>query len=153
MEATINKLAEDAAGQLSFIQASSNLERLACVLDLPLLHFAICILSSRKENVTYRSICVLADDLGLIMDKTIKLEWHKVANTRTRCLRITQVPLVAVCQLIASSHSCLPALLFTLHLSCRKKAVPEPNGFHFLAKSFYEESANLHGIAQQRNVA
>ncbi|KAK9908301.1 hypothetical protein WJX75_005715 [Coccomyxa subellipsoidea] len=31
-----------------------------------------------------------ADDLGLIMDKTIKLEWHKVANTRTRCLRITQ---------------------------------------------------------------
>lgn len=25
------------------------------------------------------------------MDKTIKLEWHKVANTRTRCLRITQV--------------------------------------------------------------
>lgn len=33
VEATINKLAEDAAGQLSFIQASSNLERLACVLE------------------------------------------------------------------------------------------------------------------------
>jgi hypothetical protein len=111
VEATINKLAEDAAGQLSFIQASSNLERLACVLGLPLLHFAICILSSRKENVTNRSICVLADDLGLIMDKTIKLEWHKVANTRTRCLRITQVPLVAVCQLIAvPTPACLRCL-------------------------------------------
>lgn len=33
----------------------------------------------------------VAADLGLILDKTIKLEWHKVANTRTRCLRITQV--------------------------------------------------------------
>ena len=32
-----------------------------------------------------------AEDLGLIMDKTVKLEWHKLANTRTRCLRITQV--------------------------------------------------------------
>lgn len=29
-------------------------------------------------------------DLGLVLDKTIKLEWHKAANTRTRCLRITQ---------------------------------------------------------------
>jgi hypothetical protein len=38
-----------------------------------------------------------ADDLGLIMDKTIKLEWHKVANTRTRCLRITQVALHLLC--------------------------------------------------------
>ncbi len=25
------------------------------------------------------------------MDKTVKLEWHKLSNTRTRCLRITQV--------------------------------------------------------------
>jgi hypothetical protein len=25
-----------------------------------------------------------ARDLGLVLDKTIKLEWHKVANTRTR---------------------------------------------------------------------
>ncbi|WIA29725.1 hypothetical protein OEZ86_012205 [Tetradesmus obliquus] len=31
-----------------------------------------------------------AKDLGLILDKTIKLEWHKAANTKTRCLRITQ---------------------------------------------------------------
>jgi len=31
-----------------------------------------------------------ASDLGLQLDKTIKLEWHKYANTRTRCLRITQ---------------------------------------------------------------
>lgn len=37
------------------------------------------------------SLRVHAGDLGLINDKTIKLEWHKVANTRTRCLRITQV--------------------------------------------------------------
>jgi DNA mismatch repair protein MSH2 len=31
-----------------------------------------------------------ARDLGLALDKTIKLEWHRAANTRTRCLRITQ---------------------------------------------------------------
>eukprot|EP00879_Flechtneria_rotunda_P026226 GHRR01027950.1.p1 GENE.GHRR01027950.1~~GHRR01027950.1.p1 ORF type:complete len:833 (+),score=345.51 GHRR01027950.1:1176-3674(+) len=31
-----------------------------------------------------------AKDLGLVLDKTIKLEWHKALNTRTRCLRITQ---------------------------------------------------------------
>ncbi|EFJ43623.1 hypothetical protein VOLCADRAFT_96164 [Volvox carteri f. nagariensis] len=31
-----------------------------------------------------------ADDLGLILDKTLKLEWHRAANVRTRCLRITQ---------------------------------------------------------------
>jgi len=29
-------------------------------------------------------------DLGLILDKTVKLEWHRTNNTRTRCLRITQ---------------------------------------------------------------
>ncbi len=34
--------------------------------------------------------------MGLILDKTIKLEWHKVANTRTRCLRITQVQISAL---------------------------------------------------------
>jgi hypothetical protein len=27
--------------------------------------------------------------LGLELGKTIKLEWHKAANTRLRCLRIT----------------------------------------------------------------
>ena len=37
--------------------------------------------------------CDIASDLGLIMDKTIRLEWYKVSNTRTRCLRITQVDL------------------------------------------------------------
>ena len=31
-----------------------------------------------------------AGDLGLIMNKTIKLEWHRLNNSRTRCLRITQ---------------------------------------------------------------
>ncbi|KAH7624522.1 hypothetical protein Ndes2526B_g00726 [Nannochloris sp. 'desiccata'] len=30
-----------------------------------------------------------ASDLGLVLDKTIKLEWHKQANQRLRCLRIT----------------------------------------------------------------
>ena len=29
-------------------------------------------------------------DLGLILDKTIKLEWHRTNNMRTRCMRITQ---------------------------------------------------------------
>lgn len=32
----------------------------------------------------------IAKDLGLVLDKTVKLEWHKAANARTRCLRITQ---------------------------------------------------------------
>jgi len=31
----------------------------------------------------------IAGDLGLVFDKTIKLEWHKVNNSRTRCMRIT----------------------------------------------------------------
>lgn len=32
----------------------------------------------------------IASDLGLIMDKTVRLEWCKTASTRTRCMRITQ---------------------------------------------------------------
>eukprot|EP00803_Ostreobium_quekettii_P007490 evm.model.scf_227.6 EVM.evm.TU.scf_227.6 scf_227:67170-78839(-) len=31
-----------------------------------------------------------AKDLGLLLNKTVKLEWHKVYSTKTRCLRITQ---------------------------------------------------------------
>lgn len=31
-----------------------------------------------------------ANDLKLVLDKTIKLEWHRANNVRTRCLRITQ---------------------------------------------------------------
>jgi DNA mismatch repair protein MSH2 len=30
-----------------------------------------------------------AEDLGLILDKSVKLEWHKVSNQKSRCLRIT----------------------------------------------------------------
>ncbi len=30
-----------------------------------------------------------AGHLGLELGKTLKLEWHRAANTRTRCLRIT----------------------------------------------------------------
>lgn len=30
-----------------------------------------------------------AEDLGLVLGKTIKLEWHKTTNQRIRCLRIT----------------------------------------------------------------
>jgi len=37
-----------------------------------------------------RLAAAAAKDLGLVLDKTIKLEWHKAANSRTRCLRITQ---------------------------------------------------------------
>lgn len=50
-------------------------------------------LRQQKEDVDdqiTKLAAAAAKDLGLIMDKTIKLEWHKVANTRTRCLRITQ---------------------------------------------------------------
>ena len=31
----------------------------------------------------------VADDLGLLLDKDVKLEWHRFSNTRTRCLRVT----------------------------------------------------------------
>jgi hypothetical protein len=31
----------------------------------------------------------VAGDLGLELGKTLKLEWHKASNQRTRCLRIT----------------------------------------------------------------
>lgn len=31
-----------------------------------------------------------AKDLGLVLDKSLKLEWHKAANSKSRCLRITQ---------------------------------------------------------------
>lgn len=31
----------------------------------------------------------VAKDLGLVLDKTLKLEWHKASNQRLRCLRIT----------------------------------------------------------------
>lgn len=34
------------------------------------------------------SLC-LTGDLGLELGKTLKLEWHKASNQRTRCLRIT----------------------------------------------------------------
>lgn len=32
-----------------------------------------------------------AGDLGLQLDKQVKLEWHRAANMRTRCMRITTV--------------------------------------------------------------
>jgi len=46
-----------------------------------------------KDKVEKR-ICEVAEeiasDLGLQMDKSIRMEWYKVSNTRTRCMRITQ---------------------------------------------------------------
>jgi DNA mismatch repair protein MSH2 len=42
------------------------------------------------ENDVAAAASAAARDLGLSLDKTIKLEWHRAANTRTRCLRITQ---------------------------------------------------------------
>ncbi|KAF8073199.1 MUS1 [Scenedesmus sp. PABB004] len=37
-----------------------------------------------------RLAAAAAKDLGLVLDKTLKLEWHKAAHARSRCLRITQ---------------------------------------------------------------
>ncbi|KAI8470492.1 MAG: DNA mismatch repair protein [Monoraphidium minutum] len=42
------------------------------------------------EDEIQRIAQAAAKDLGLVLDKTVKLEWHKAANARTRCLRITQ---------------------------------------------------------------
>jgi DNA mismatch repair protein MSH2 len=41
-----------------------------------------------EKNITEAAEAA-ANDLGLILDKTIKLEWHKVSNQKIRCLRIT----------------------------------------------------------------
>ena len=38
----------------------------------------------------WRGCFCCVGDLGLILDKTVKLEWHRTNNMRTRCLRITQ---------------------------------------------------------------
>lgn len=40
--------------------------------------------------MTLQDMHCFVGDLGLILDKTVKLEWHRTNNTRTRCLRITQ---------------------------------------------------------------
>lgn len=50
-------------------------------------------LSEQKEAIEGEIATLAAaaaKDLGLVLDKTLKLEWHKVANSRARCLRITQ---------------------------------------------------------------
>ena len=37
----------------------------------------------------YREAERIADDLGKVLDKSVKLEWHKYSNQRERCMRIT----------------------------------------------------------------
>lgn len=41
------------------------------------------------EDDIQKLAAAAADDLGLVLDKTVKLEWHKQSNQRIRCLRIT----------------------------------------------------------------
>ena len=48
------------------------------------------------------------------MDKTVKLEWHKLSNTRTRCLRITQVRAL----LCAGDTACLVLTALQGYPSC-----------------------------------
>ena len=76
------------------------------------------------------------------MDKTVKLEWHKLSNTRTRCLRITQasgltlfltpsafqaitVELDGVCSLL--SCALLVEIVFSQYWN-EPKVTPEPKG-------------------------
>ena len=49
-----------------------------------------CLLVHKLFRAAIMTWLVPADDLGLILDKTVKLEWHRANNTRIRCLRITQ---------------------------------------------------------------
>uniref|UniRef100_A0A7S3QKU8 DNA mismatch repair protein MSH2 n=1 Tax=Dunaliella tertiolecta TaxID=3047 RepID=A0A7S3QKU8_DUNTE len=44
----------------------------------------------KLEREVEQCAVAAAKDLDLVLDKTIKLEWHKAQNMRTRCLRITQ---------------------------------------------------------------
>ena len=95
MEKTINRIAEEIAGKHWCL---SNFKR-----------------HPKIMHSVYASVnCMLvAEDLGLIMDKTVKLEWHKLSNTRTRCLRITQVRAVhcvgdTAC-LVLTASECPPA--------------------------------------------
>ncbi|KDD72998.1 MutS domain V, partial [Helicosporidium sp. ATCC 50920] len=49
-------------------------------------------LQSRREELEEEiaeASAAAAEDLGLQLDKTLKMEWHRSANTRVRCLRIT----------------------------------------------------------------
>ncbi|GAX83908.1 hypothetical protein CEUSTIGMA_g11332.t1 [Chlamydomonas eustigma] len=45
---------------------------------------------SGVEEEVDRIAFEVAKDLGLELGKTIKLEWHRFSNTKSRCLRITQ---------------------------------------------------------------
>lgn len=49
----------------------------------------------------------IAQDLGLILDKTVKLEWHKHNNTRTRCMRITSKEEKAVRKRLQANYTIL----------------------------------------------
>ena len=53
------------------------------------LHRLTHLLCRRALVVRVVPMLCCAGDLGLELGKTIKLEWHKAANTRLRCLRIT----------------------------------------------------------------
>lgn len=50
-------------------------------------------LVSNKTEVEERIDAIAqeaAADLKLVLDKSIKLEWHRANNVKSRCLRITQ---------------------------------------------------------------
>jgi DNA mismatch repair protein MSH2 len=64
-----------------------------CCVPLPAWVVLLQELRDEKEEIeaeVAKLAASAAKDLGLVLDKTIKLEWHKAANSRTRCLRITQ---------------------------------------------------------------
>ena len=46
----------------------------------------------------------IADDLNLVLDKSIKMEWRKLTNTRTRCMRITSKEEKAVRKQLQSKY-------------------------------------------------
>ncbi|MEW5305591.1 MAG: hypothetical protein WDW36_008123 [Sanguina aurantia] len=51
-----------------------------------------------------------ATDLGFILDKTIKLDWHKVSNRNNRCLRITNKEEKNVRQKLEKKYTALQTL-------------------------------------------
>ena len=69
------------------------------------------------------------------MDKTIKLEWHRVNNTRTRCLRITSKEEKAVRSKLSSGRY--------MTLETRK------DGTKFTNRALKDAADRLSGLASQ----
>ncbi|QDZ19458.1 DNA mismatch repair protein MSH2 [Chloropicon primus] len=59
------------------------------------------------EDAIRREAESIAEDLGLVLDKSVKFEWHKYSNKRERCMRITSKEEKAVRKHLQSNYTIL----------------------------------------------